>query len=136
MSFLGLSSTSPSLLNTATAFGIFQLTIGLTGVFQPRVMLNLWGFKDTATQSAKEKTVSESLMRISALRNTALGLIIVAGRNFADSKTLGLVVLADVVVASGDGFVQKQITGDGEWKHWSFVPVGLGMGMLLLGYFD
>jgi hypothetical protein len=136
MSFLHLSSTSALVLNTATASGVFQLTLGLMGIFTPRAILELWGIKNTAATSAKEQTLSESLIRLYGLRNAALGLMILAVRNFADSRTLGWVVLADLIVPIGDGFVQKQCTGYGEWKHWSFVPVGAGMGMLLLGYFD
>ncbi|CAD0091546.1 unnamed protein product [Aureobasidium vineae] len=136
MSFLGLSSRSPLALNIGAASGVFQLALGLTGVFQPRVMLQeVWGFKPS-TKPGEEQLLIESLMQLYGVRNIALGLMILAVRTLADSRTLGWVLMTDILVAIGDGFVQKRCTGGGEWKHWSFVPVGVGMGMLLLGYFD
>ncbi|CAD0096382.1 unnamed protein product [Aureobasidium mustum] len=136
MSFLGLSSRSPFALNAGAAAGVFQVTLGLIGVFRPQVMLqDIWGFK-TSTKPGQDQLVIESLMQLYGMRNVALGLMILAVRTFADSRTLAWVLMSDMLVAIGDGFIQKKATGGGEWKHWSFVPVGVGMGMLLLGYFD
>ncbi|THZ06458.1 hypothetical protein D6C95_02407 [Aureobasidium pullulans] len=135
MSYLGLSSQSPLAINTAAGFGVFQLTLGLTGILRPYVMLNVWEV-DTSVIAAKEKNLIEALIQLYGLRNVALGLMIVAVRSFADSRTLGSVVMCDLIAAFGDGFLQKRLTGGGEWKHWSFLPAGAGLGMLLLGYFD
>ncbi|KAG9653631.1 hypothetical protein KCU98_g8039, partial [Aureobasidium melanogenum] len=136
MSFLGLSSRSPLSLNAGAACGVFQLTLGLIGVFRPRVMLQeIWGFK-LPTKPGQEQLLIECLQQLYGIRNIALGLMILAVRTFADSRTLGWVLMTDMLVAIGDGIIQKKGTGGGEWKHWSFVPLGVGMGMLLLGYFD
>ncbi|THX32582.1 hypothetical protein D6D10_08054 [Aureobasidium pullulans] len=135
MSYLGLSSQSPLAINTAAGFGVFQLTLGLIGILRPYVMLNVWEV-DTSVIAAKEKNLIEALIQLYGLRNVALGLMIVAVRSFADSRTLGSVVMCGLIVAFGDGFLQKRLTGGGEWKHWSFLPAGAGLGMLLLGYFD
>jgi hypothetical protein len=136
MSFLGLSSTSPFALNLGAAAGVFQLTLGLTAVVQPRVMLQeVWGFKPASTPG-QDQILVESLMQLYGVRNVALGLMILAVRALADSKTLGWVVMTDLLVALGDGFVQKKCTGGGQWKHWSFLPIGVSVVMLLLGYFD
>jgi hypothetical protein len=136
MSFLGLSSNSPFALNLGAAAGVFQLTLGLTAVFQPRVMLQeVWGFKPASTPG-QDQLLVECLMQLYGLRNIALGLMIMTVRALADSKTLGWVLMSDMLVALGDGFVQKKCTGGGQWKHWGVLPIGVGMGMLLLGYFD
>ena len=136
MSFLGLSSNSPFALNLGAAAGVFQLTLGLTAIIQPRVMLqDVWGFKPAATPG-QDQVLLESLMQLYGLRNIALDLMILAVRTLADSRTLGWVLMTDMLVALGDGFVQKKCTGSGQWKHWGFLPIGAAMSMLLLGHFD
>ncbi|THZ21121.1 hypothetical protein D6C91_04497 [Aureobasidium pullulans] len=79
MSYLGLSSQSPLAINTAAGFGVFQLTLGLTGILRPYVMLNVWEV-DTSVIAAKEKNLIEALIQLYGLRNVALGLMIVAVR--------------------------------------------------------
>ncbi|THW45521.1 alpha/beta-hydrolase [Aureobasidium pullulans] len=133
MSYLGLSSQSPLAINTAAGFGVFQLTLGLTGILRPYVMLNIWEV-DTSVIAAKEKNLIEALIQLYGLRNVALGLMIVAVRSFADSRTLGSVVMCDLIVAFGDGFLQKRLTGGGEWKHWSFLPAGAGLAKPSVSY--
>lgn len=135
MTFLGLTSHSPLALNLTAGFGVFQLTLGLTGVFRPQTMLSVWGV-ETSVTSAKDQTLIEALMQLYGARNIALGIMILAVRNLGDSRTLGACVLADSIVALVDGFAQKKATRGGQWKHWSFLPIGGGLAMALLGYFD
>ena len=59
MSYLSLSSQSPLAINTAAGFGVFQLTLGLTGILRPYVMLNVWEV-DTSVIAAKEKKLIEA----------------------------------------------------------------------------
>lgn len=75
-------------------------------------------------------------MQLYGIRNVALGCSIFAVWWSGDSRTLGFVVLADSFVALADGFVQKSVCGEGEWRHWSFLPVGWGLAGALMGLFD
>ncbi|KAI5275374.1 hypothetical protein E4T47_01419 [Aureobasidium subglaciale] len=122
MPLLGLTSRSPLLRNIGAGFGIFQLTLGLGGIFLPEAMI--------------QQILIEAIMQLYGTRNVALGLMILAVRKFSDSRTMGWVLMAEILVATSDGFVQERVTGGGGWQHWMFVPMAVGICMPLLGYFD
>ena len=97
----------------------------------------MWGFTTSKTSTKttpnnpSETRLTEAVMQLYGIRNIVLGLSIFAVWWSGDSRTLGLVVLADSLVAFGDGFVQRAVCGRGEWQHWSFLPVGWGLAGVL-----
>ncbi|KAI5199815.1 hypothetical protein E4T42_07563 [Aureobasidium subglaciale] len=133
MPLLGLTSRSPLLRNIGAGFGIFQLTLGLGGIFLPEAMIQqVWGFQLSAVPKQTQILI-EAIMQLYGTRNVALGLMILAVRKFSDSRTLGWVLMAEILVATSDGFVQERVTGGGGWQHWMFVPMAVGICMPLLG---
>ncbi|KAI5245441.1 hypothetical protein E4T43_03068 [Aureobasidium subglaciale] len=111
MPLLGFTSRSPLLRNIGAGFGIFQLTLGLGGIFLPEAMIQqVWGFQLSAVPKQTQILI-EAIMQLYGTRNVALGLMILAVRKFSDSRTMGWVLMAEILVATSDGFVQERVTG-------------------------
>lgn len=51
-------------------------------------------------------------------------------------KVLGALLVGAGGVAFGDGWVCGKVVGKGMWNHWIGVPVGMGLGAALVGFFD
>ena len=77
--------------------------------------------------------LTHSLIYIYGARDLALGLAMLGVWYTGHRKALGWVVLAVLPVVIVDGFASRHQTGGGEWNHWAFAPVGLGLGVGLLG---
>jgi len=52
---------------------------------------------------------------------------------FGTRKSAGLVVLAGGLCAGVDGWVVKAQAGTGEWNHWGYGGVMVGVGLAMLG---
>jgi hypothetical protein len=129
-----LSPASPLLPNTAVLIAAIPGLIGIAGIFNPRLPLNAVQFPlPTSPDGLK---MADSLMRFFAIRDMFLGASTVAVWYRGDRQLLGIMLLLGAGLAFGDGLVQKNHCGNGEWNHWSFVPVMAGLGAGLEGWFD
>lgn len=49
-------------------------------------------------------------------------------------RAMGVSMTVGTLMAAVDGWVSKGVTEQGQWGHWGFAPVGLGVGLGLLWY--
>ena len=86
--------------------------------------------------SASAKTLVNNLVVIYGVRDVYMGIVIYIAAYFGDSKTLGWIVIASSCVAFADGAICWIQQGKGQWNHWGYVLMLIGLGSLLLGAFD
>ena len=65
-----------------------------------------------------------------------MGLATYVAAYFGDRRILGCLLVAGGGVAVADGVVVKAQVGFGEWNHWGYAPVVMGVGVVLLGGLD
>ncbi len=73
---------------------------------------------------------------IYGIRNISMGFAIYASALFGTRLTLGWIVIAAGCVAAVDGAACKFLVGTGEMNHWSYAPVLVVLGGVLVGGFD
>jgi hypothetical protein len=129
-----LSPNSPILPNTSLLIGLLPLTFGTLSILNPSIAMNGWKFP-ASTDPTAQKTMID-LIRLWASREAFMGGSIVLAWWFGQRRILGALTLMGVPVVVLDGLVQRNVTGSGgEWFHWPFVPVMLGVGAGLVGWF-
>ena len=69
------------------------------------------------------------------VRNIFMGAAIYAAAICGTRQALGWIVIAAGFVAGTDGAVCKFIVGKGEMNHWSYAPVLVVLGSVILGAF-
>ncbi|EME44423.1 hypothetical protein DOTSEDRAFT_152278 [Dothistroma septosporum NZE10] len=129
-----LLSTSPYLLNTAGALGLFPLSVGILGLANPASGWSIFSFPKPATTEAQQ--VGNTFFLFWASRDLFMGIITGLVWYRGDREVLGDTLLAASMVAGVDGVISKKQKGSGEWTHWAFVPVLVGVGGGLKGWFD
>jgi Domain of unknown function (DUF4267) len=127
-------SQSISLRVAAGSISAIMVGLGVNAIFRPQTALELLQFPKAATP-ADQKLV-DSLMRIYGARNIAMSLGQGITAYFGHTKALAWILLGNSIVAIVDGFISKDQIGRGEWNHWGFIPVSVGLGSALLGVFD
>ena len=70
------------------------------------------------------------------IRDIFMGAAIYAAALCGTRQTLGWIVVAAGCVAGTDGAVCRFMVGKGEMNHWSYAPVLVVLGAVLLGAFD
>lgn len=70
------------------------------------------------------------------IRNIFMGAAIFAAALCGTRQALGWIVIAAGCVAGTDGAVCKFIVGKGEMNHWSYAPVLVVLGSVMLGAFN
>jgi hypothetical protein len=73
-------------------------------------------------------------MQLYGVRNLTMGLTTLGVWYSGDRRALGFALLAGFPNALIDGFVSRWQIGGGEWAHWAFVPLGLGLAAGVLGW--
>ena len=126
----------PYLANAAAIIAIFPAAIGTVALTRPDLALRLIDFPDPPEKD--KKVLTHGLMQYVGARGVAVGLTTLAiwwyGRGTEiGTKLLGVAQLGLTFVVSVDGLVSRKVIGKGEWNHWGFAPVSLGIGVGLLG---
>lgn len=122
----------PYLANTAAAIAIVPTTVGIGLLFRPQLGLSFLSFQEPT--ALKDKAVAHGLMRLIGARDLAIGLTTFAVWNSGDLRTLGWTMLSGAIFIMVDGWVSRDVNGRGEWTHWAFVPMNVGIGATLLGW--
>ena len=65
-----------------------------------------------------------------------MGAAIYAAALCGTRLALGWILVAAGTVAGVDGAACKWVVGDGQWNHWSYAPVLVVMGGIMLGGAD
>jgi hypothetical protein len=127
-------SQSPYLTNTAGVIGHLLVLGGSGSILSPRSVIGAFGL-DTPSTPEEQKLV-DLLVPLYGFREVSLGLSMVAVWRYGSVRTLGWTTLSVVVTALGDGWIARKQRKGMEWVHWGLIPVALGVGAGLLGYFD
>lgn len=77
-----------------------------------------------------------NLLLFWASRDLYMGLTAMAAWYEGDRRSLGWMYLIGAGVAVSDGIMSQREVGAGAWKHVMWVPVVIGIGGGLLGWFD
>lgn len=87
--------------------------------------------------NAGELQLGKNLILYLASRDVLLGASILAAWGNGERKTLGHLMLLGCVVVVYDFVIQeRQTPGEGRLKHLPLLPICLGIGGGLLGWFD
>ncbi|KAI1848198.1 hypothetical protein JX265_011756 [Neoarthrinium moseri] len=106
--------------------------LGINAILRPASALSLLKFP--APSQPEGQKITYSLMRIYGARTLTMGLTTLIVWARGDRTTLGYLMFAGIPVALVDGFVSRWQIGGGEWGHWGFIGVSLGLSAGLLGY--
>lgn len=94
---------------------------------------------DSISASAAAATAKKTMDAISVVygvRDIFMGAAIYAAALCGTRQALGWIVIAAGCVAATDGAVCKFMVGRGEMNHWSYAPVMVVLGAVMLGAFD
>ncbi|KAI4823183.1 hypothetical protein E4T44_10125 [Aureobasidium sp. EXF-8845] len=127
-------SQSPYLINTAGVIGHLLVLGGSGSILSPRSVIGAFGLDTPSTPEAQR--LVDLLVPLYGFREVSLGLSMVAVWRYGSVRTLGWTTLSVVVTALGDGWIARKQRKGLEWVHWGLIPVALGVGAGLLGYFD
>ena len=127
-------SRSPTLRLLATAFGTIWLLFGLTFTLAPARALPFFSFPVPAL--ASERQLVQSFVVLYAVRDIYMGLATYAAAWYGERRVLGWLLVAGGGVAVADGVVVRAQVGFGEWNHWGYAPIVMGVGVVLLGGLD
>lgn len=133
-------SQSPILLLISLVFATITTSYGLTALLQPSSALTPFSFTFHPTSLSHDQHLIHGLLYLFGIRDIFMGFsIFVAtyyGRKSREGrKVLGWLLMGVGGVAFGDGWVCWMIVGRGMWNHWIWVPVGIGLGVALVGLF-
>lgn len=129
-----LTSQSPYLLTTASVLSLFPLILGIAGTLSPSSGFKIFDFPHPTTPEAQK--LGSNLFLFWASRDLFMGATGLIAAYNGDRKTLGAVYLAMCGVASFDAWISVRQSGKGALVHLGFLPVLLGVGGALLGWFD
>ncbi|USW49430.1 hypothetical protein Slin15195_G027490 [Septoria linicola] len=129
-----LSSTSSTLFKVAGLVSLFPFTLGLIGAIRPYSGFKIFGFPEPST--AEGRKTGANLLLFWASRDLYMGLTAMAAWHEGDRRSLGWMYLIGAGVAISDGIMSQGQVGAGAWKHVMWVPVVVGIGGGLLGWFD
>ncbi|KAK2606479.1 hypothetical protein QQS21_003172 [Conoideocrella luteorostrata] len=126
-----MSYTSQTLIHRGTlVFGTLPVFLGLNALIRPEAALKAIDFPIPPDGKAQETVFS--IIRFYGIRNIAIGystiLIGIAGNR----RLLALNLIGGLAISLVDGFVIKSLRGRGQWKHWGFAPLVLGLVVALL----
>lgn len=129
-----LNSQSPHLLTTASVLSVFPFLLGIVGTLSPSSGFKIFNFPEPTTPEAQK--LGSNLFLFWASRDLFMGATGLIAAYNGDRKMLGAIYLAMCGVASFDAWISVRQSGKGAWMHLGFLPVLMGVGGGLLGWFD
>lgn len=123
-------SQSPFLRIAASAIATITVAFGVNAILRPDHALTFFEWEAPTTPS--DKNLVDNLMVVYGVRDIFMGLAVYSTVYFGNRKALGWILIAGSGVAFADGLVCWN-QGKGEWNHWSYAPILLVVGSLLLG---
>ena len=137
-------STLPYLELAASFFATVFIGFGILWFVNPTKALSFFELpypqdppkSDTKNVSAQAKKTMDCFSVVYGVRDIYMGVAIHAAALCGTRQALGWIVIAAGGVAATDGAVCKFMVGKGEMNHWSYAPVMMVLGGVLLGAFD
>lgn len=123
----------PYFTHAALGISLLPAVFGLNALFRPTAALRSVDFPVPAAGDVQGTKLASSLMRIYGARNLAVSYLLILVWRAGNPRWTGLALLAGGWMAFVDGLVSKDLTGGGEWNHWSFFPI---IGGVVGGLFD
>lgn len=132
------ASYTPYLANASAVVAAVPTAVGALILAKPQFAFDILSFPPPTALS--DHTLALGLSRIFGARDLAVGITTFAiwwsGRK-ANGNTknhlLGVAMLSGALMVVTDGFVSRSVIGKGEWTHWGFAPLNIGLGLGLLG---
>lgn len=125
-------SQSPLLTILATAFGAISLGFGINSILNPMSEISFFELQDLAATA--DPILIEALMIAFGAKLIRAALAVFAAAFYGSRKALGCVLIAGGGVAGLDGWVCLNFVGKGEWNHWGYGGMMVGLGLVLLGF--
>jgi hypothetical protein len=125
-------SHHPLLPYLSTLFSTMFLAFGMTYMLYPRTGYALYGFISGPTTPADWSTM-ERIMVLYGAKDVFMAVAIFASTWFGTRRSAGCVLVAAGVCAGVDGYVVGQEAGMGEWNHWGYGSVMVGLGIVMMG---
>lgn len=137
-------STLPYLELAASFYATIFIGFGILWFVKPQMALSFFELPypqitskgATKKGSADAKKTMDAISVAYGIRNVFMGVAIYSAALCGTRQTLGWIVIAAGCVAGTDGAVCKFMVGKGEMNHWSYAPVMVMLGGLMLGAFD
>ena len=137
-------STLPYLELVASFYGTIFIGFGFLWFINPQKALSFFElpYPHITSKDASKKSLSDAKKTIDTIavaygiRNIFMGAAIYAASLYGTRQALGYIVIAAGCVAGTDGAVCKFMIGKGEMNHWSYAPVLVVLGGVMLGTFD
>ena len=120
----------PYLEKGALILSFFPTIVGLRILIEPQFALRVLQFPTPS--SAADRNLVYGLVRLFGARDLAIGVTAMALWYYGHRKSLGAAILSGAILTVTDGIVSGQVIGKGQWIHWGFVPLNLGLGLGLL----
>ena len=120
------------LTHGALVMGLVPCANGINALLRPESALAMLQFP--APSGLEAQKLAHSLILIFGARDLALGLAMLGVWYTGHREALGWVVLSVLPIVIADGLASRYQIGRGEWNHWAFAPVVLGLGAGLLGW--
>ena len=117
-------------VNPPKALSFFELP------YPPQVSSSSSSKGPTKKFSADAKKTMDAFSVAYGVRDVFMGAAIYTAALCGTRQALGWIVVAAGCVAATDGAVCKFMVGKGEMNHWSYAPVMLMLGGVMLGTFD
>ncbi|KAI7479630.1 hypothetical protein KC351_g7429 [Hortaea werneckii] len=124
----------------ASAIATIFLGFGLYFTAYPNAAVAFFFDKDPSFASAgiaakySDDTVVQTFILLYAIRDIfiAAALYAAAFLDIIDGKLLGMILIFGGCTAVGDGVICKTVIGFGEWDHFGYAPMLLGLGGYML----
>ena len=137
-------STLPYLELAASFYATIFIGFGFLWFINPQKALSFFElpYPQVISKSPAKKELAEAKKTMDAfaivygVRDIFMGAVIYAAALCGTRQALGWIMIAAACVAGTDGAVCKFMVGKGEMNHWSYAPVMLVLGSLMLGAFD
>ncbi|KAF1961234.1 putative integral membrane protein [Byssothecium circinans] len=113
----------------STFLGTVTFGFGVHYVLAPRSAFSNFGF----AAPTFELPLIDAIMVLYGFKDLYMGISIWAATWAGNRKVAGINVLALGLCALGDGYVVKSVAGSGEWNHWGYGSVAVGVGSVMLG---
>ncbi|KAF2757500.1 hypothetical protein EJ05DRAFT_476752 [Pseudovirgaria hyperparasitica] len=113
----------------ASLSGAITVAFGINAILRPESGLQPFELAYPALPA--DRKVVDALMVIYGVRDVLLGAGVWVAAAFANRKTVGWYTLLIGIMAFTDGLVCKYMVGQGEWNHWGYTPMVLGLGIYM-----
>lgn len=120
----------PYFSHAALGISLLPAAFGLNAYLRPTAALRAADLPVPPASDVQGNRLISGLMRKYGARNIAEAYLLVLIWRTGNPRWMAMGLLAGAWMALVDGWVRKELTGSGQWKHWGFV---LLVGVIVAG---